>query len=326
MTRIRTANSRWRRRASLVCAAGTLGVGVLATASTTAVAQPAPVHLNPVIEKLAQGKPVFGTTVRDLSIENARSLSRADLDYVRVEMEHSPMNFDALRLFLLGMLDKAAILKQGDARMKIAPIVRLAPYGREHAHWVAKQALDQGITGIIFNQIDTPEQALSAVQSMRYPQRKGAPYREPAGMRGFSPQNALWFWGISSDEYVRHADLWPLSPQGDLLAIMLIESVEGLDNVERIAAVPGVGGLYAGTGDLALSMGVDAGAPELETAVQRILRACLSHGIACKINTSARDIQTRIAEGWRILNIGDADGGITPTVDAGLRAGHAVAR
>jgi 4-hydroxy-2-oxoheptanedioate aldolase len=297
------------------------GVGLcLVASSSRPQAQGPPPHINPIIEKLAKGQPVFGTTVRDLSIENAHSLSRADLDYVRVEMEHSPMNFDALRLFLLGMLDKAAILKQGDARMRVAPIVRLAPYGREQAHWVAKQALDQGMTGIIFNQIDTREQALSAVQSMRYPQRKGTMHQEPIGMRGFSPQNALWFWGISSEEYVKRADLWPLNPQGDLIAIMLIESAEGLKNVDQIAAVPGVGGLYAGTGDLALSMGVEGGSPEVEGAVQTILKACLAHRLACKINTTARDIRKRIEEGWRILNIGDADGGITPAVEAGLRA------
>jgi 4-hydroxy-2-oxoheptanedioate aldolase len=289
-------------------------------------AQHAPEHLNPMVERLAQGKAVFGTTTRDFSMENAHAMARADLDYVRVEMEHSPMNFDALRLFLMGMLDKASILKQGNARMAIAPIVRLAPYGREEAHWVVKQALDQGVTGIIFNQIDTKEQALSAVRSMRYPQRRGARYMEPLGMRGLSPQNAVWFWGVPTQEYMAHADLWPLNPQGDLIAIMLIESVEGLKNVNEIAAVPGVGGLYAGTGDLSNSLGVDGNAPEVEEATQTILRACLSHNVPCKINTTARDIQKRVTEGWKILNIGEADGGITPTIDAGLRAGRAAVK
>src|SRR5439155_17918121 len=120
-------------------------------------------------------------------------------------------------------------------------------------------------------------QALSAVQSMRYPQRKGSRYFEPVGLRGLSPQNAVWFWGIPNDEYLRRADLWPLNPQGDLIAIMLIESALGLKNVDEIASVPGVGGLYAGTGDLSNSMGVDGSAPEVEAAVQTILKACLSH-------------------------------------------------
>ena len=283
-------------------------------------------HLNPLIEKLAQGKAVFGVTTRDFSVENAHAMARADIDYVRVEMEHSPLDFDALRNFLLGMLDRAAILKQGNPKQKVAPIVRLPPYGREQVHWVVKQALDQGMMGMIFNGIDNREQALSAVRSMRYPQPRGSQRMEPAGLRGFSPSNAVWFWGIPTGEYVRHADLWPLNPDGDLLAIMLIESTEGLKNVDEIAAVPGVGGLYAGTGDLSMSMGVPGNSPEVEAAVQTILKACLAHNVPCKINTSVRDVEKRIKEGWRILNVGDADGGITAPIDAALRAGRPVAK
>jgi hypothetical protein len=43
-------------------------------------AQPAPKHLNPVIEKLAAGKPFVGVQTGDLSLENARALARADID------------------------------------------------------------------------------------------------------------------------------------------------------------------------------------------------------------------------------------------------------
>src|SRR5438093_13227077 len=54
------------------------------------LAQQAPLHLNPAIEKLAQGKPIIGTNTSDLSIENARSLARADSDYVYADMAQSP--------------------------------------------------------------------------------------------------------------------------------------------------------------------------------------------------------------------------------------------
>lgn len=303
-----------------------LAIVLVRSSGTTAAQEPAQAHLNPIIEKLSQGKTVFGVTTRDFSVENAHAMARADLDYVRVEMEHTPLDFSAIRDFLLGMLDRATILKQGNPKQKVAPIVRLPPYGREQTHWVVKQALDQGMMGMIFNGVDNKEQALSAVRSMRYPQRRGSRYMEPTGLRGFSPANAVWFWGIPTDEYVRHADLWPLNPDGDLIAVMLIESVEGLKNVNEIAATPGVGAIYAGTGDLSMSMGVPGNSPEVEEAVQTILRACLSHNVACKINTNARDVQRRITEGWRILNVGDADGGLTAPIDATLRAGRAAAK
>ena len=47
-------------------------------------------------------------------------------------------------------------------------------------------------------------------------------------------------WGISTAEYERRADVWPLNPEGDLLAIPMIETLEGLKNVDEIAATPGI--------------------------------------------------------------------------------------
>ena len=61
---------------------------------------------------------------------------------------------------------------------------------------------------------------------MRYPQRRGSPFMEPAGLRGSGPDNALWFWGVSGAEYAQRADLWPLNPAGDLIALMMIEQLQ----------------------------------------------------------------------------------------------------
>jgi hypothetical protein len=86
-----------------------------------AFAQQPYIHLNPMIEKLAAGKPVLGITTADFSMENAHAIARADIDFVRIEMEHGPMNFEALRDFLVGMIDKSAILRKGNAQPRVAP-------------------------------------------------------------------------------------------------------------------------------------------------------------------------------------------------------------
>src|SRR5262245_57949067 len=145
-------------------------------------------------------------------------------------------------------------------------------------------------------------------------------------MRGRAPGNAVWFWGVSNDEYERRADLWPLNPQGDLLAIMMIESVEAVKNIDAIAQVPGVGVLWPGAaGDLSMSMGVAQDSPEVETALQTILRACKAHNVVCGINAGARDIERRVKEGWRYLEIGGA-GGLNAGAEATLRAGRNAAK
>ena len=280
-------------------------------------------HLNSVVYRLSRGERVFGVSTYDLSLENARSLARADIDYVYVDMEHGPMDFTALHTFLLGMIDKAAIAGSGSLRQRVTPLARIAPYGRETSAWAVKQALDLGLMGLIFPSIETPEQARAAVQAMRYPQRRGSAHPDPPGLRGSGPAIATWFWGLSGVDYRQRADLWPLNPGGDLVALMMIESAAGVRNAEAIAGVPGVTGFYVGPSDLSNSLGVPRDAPEVEEAIRTIVDACVAHGVACGITASAADMSRRIAQGFRILGAGRAGGGLTAGNDAAVRAGRA---
>jgi len=265
-------------------------------------AQERKVHLNPVIAKLAEGKTVYGLITGDLSLANARETAQAPVDFVYVDMEHNPLDFPALNIFLLGMTDRGLVLKKGNLQPNVALFARFPPEA-DQSHWVVKQALDIGLMGVIFNGVDSKEQALLAVRSMRYPQLKGSPHMEPAGIRGYGPGSATWLWGLSAAEYERHADLWPLNPDGDLLATIMIESVEGLKRLDEIASVPGVGALFLGAGaDLSRSLGVPQNSPEVETAFQQVLRACKAHKVACAITApSANDVARRVREGWSII-------------------------
>src|SRR5262245_1122082 len=270
---------------------------------TSAVSSQEVKHLNPVIEKLAAGQPFIGFQTSNLTAENARAMARADADYVYVDMEHTPMDFPALNQFAMGMVDKATALKKGNPQPNMALFARFPPYGREGALWIPKQALDAGLMGVIFNGIDTPEQARLAVQGMRYPQKRTSKYQTPPGLRGYGPAAAAWVWGISTQEYERRADVWPLNPDGDLLAIMMIESTEGIKNADAIARVPGVGAFFIGAGsDLRQALGVEETAPEVEQARQTILRACRAHNVACGLTeTTAPGIARRLAEGWKMI-------------------------
>jgi len=285
--------------------------------------QPADNHISSLVERLSRGERVFGVSTYDLSLENARALARADINYVYVDMEHGPMSFGLLQTFLLGMIDKAVVHETGRLQQPVTPLARLAPYGREQIQWVVKQALDVGLFGIIFPSIETQEQALTAVRAMRYPQQRGSRYLEPRGLRGSGPAAAIWFWGLSTSEYVRHADLWPLNPGGDLVAIMMIETAKGLRNVEAIAAAPGVSGLYVGPSDLSNSLGVTRDDPEVEEAIQTIVDACRAHNIACGITANTANMSRRIEQGFTILGAGRAGGGLPASVDVALKAGRA---
>jgi 4-hydroxy-2-oxoheptanedioate aldolase len=271
-------------------------------ASPAPSAQEKVLHLNPVVAKLAEGKTVYGLITGDLSLTNARETARAPVDFVYADLEHNPLDFPALNMFLLGMTDRAEVLKKGNLQPNVALFARFPPEA-DQSHWVVKQALDIGLMGVIFNGVESKEQALAAVRSMRYPQLKGSPHMEPAGTRGYGTTGATWVWGLSAADYARHADVWPLDPAGDLLATIMIESVEGLKHLDEIAAVPGVGALFLGAGaDLSRSLGVPQSAPEVEAGFQQVLRACKAHNVPCAITAnSTADVAKRVREGFRII-------------------------
>jgi 4-hydroxy-2-oxoheptanedioate aldolase len=268
----------------------------------TARAQETSTHLNPVVAKLAAGKTVYGLITGDMSLANARETARAPVDFVYADMEHNPLDFPGLAIFLSGLTDKAAIVAKKSVQPNVALMARFPPEA-DQSQWVVKQALDIGLMGVIFNGVDTKDQAMIAVKTMRYPPMRGSPRREPVGIRGVSTAAASYAWGVSAEEYERRADLWPLNPDGDLLAVIMIESVEGLQNLDAIASVPGVGALFLGAGsDLSRSMGVPISSPEVEAGFQQVLKACKAHKLGCAItagNTS--DIVRRVKEGWNII-------------------------
>src|SRR3712207_7436461 len=85
---------------------------LLATLVAAAIAQQP--RLNRTIELLSQGRATFGVLSHDRSLENARAIARSGLDYVIIDMEHGPLDVQALRIFLLGMIDKQRIIEKGN--------------------------------------------------------------------------------------------------------------------------------------------------------------------------------------------------------------------
>lgn len=287
-----------------------LTVAGVALAPMAAVAQN-DTRVNRTIETLESGDPVFGLFTADFSLANARGLARSNLDYILIDMEHTPFNMDTLHVLLLGLTDKAAIANQGHNQMRTTPIVRLAANGRNDPEWMVKQILDVGAFGIMFPYVETGEEALRAVRAMRYPQPQGSDYREPTGLRGASPGVASWYWGVP--DYVRRADTWPLNPNGELLAVMQIESAEGVRNAEDIITTPGVGAIFIGPADLAMSMGMPGNSAEVQSAIDDVLALCLQHDVPCGITTGAHDVERRLEQGFRFPTVGYwGDQGISP--------------
>jgi len=275
-------------------------MGALALPSAVEAQQD--VRMNRTIETLEAGHPVFGLFTANLSLQNARALAGSQLDFLFIDMEHSPFDMEKLQTFLLGMQDVRRVAQQGHPQMPVTPLVRLPMNGREPMQWAIKQVLDMGAFGVVIPFVDTAEEALAVVQAVRYPQARGSEIAEPHGWRGSSPGIASWLWGVP--DYRDRADTWPLNPRGDLLAVLQIETPKGVENIEEIVAVPGVGAIFIGPSDLAQQHGLPGDHPEVVAAIDRVLAACLAHDVPCGLTTSAGNVEARLAQGFRFVTVG----------------------
>jgi 4-hydroxy-2-oxoheptanedioate aldolase len=129
-----------------------------------------------------------------------------------------------------------------------------------------RQALDAGAAGILVSHVDTPEQAAAVVAACRY---------APLGRREMSLGRAVEYRAQAIPEHVSEAN------ERELLVVM-IESVEGLGNADRIAAVPGIDVIHVGVADLSHAMGrtFQYAHPEVDAAVERIVEAARRCGLA----------------------------------------------
>lgn len=221
---------------------------------------------NPLKEIWAEGGAAFGIWSMTPDAFVAELVARAGYDYVCVDGQH-------------GLADFATMLSifQAAEAAGAAPLARVL----SNDAGAIGRALDAGARGVIVPLVDNAEEAARAVASCRYP---------PEGSRSYGPVRAAEVFGSNS----------PQELAGEALCFVMVETEEGLERVEEIAAIPGLDGIYIGPADLALSLGL---APTLEIteekhveAVHRIKEACREHGIVAGIHCGSGEWARRHVE------------------------------
>lgn len=213
-------------------------------------------RLNGLVRALARGDTAFATFSPVGDIHSAVQLSASRYDAVVFEGEHVGWDIRGLRDCLQYLLDPRLIAAAGSPAPAVTPLARIPANGAERNQFLVKQALDAGAYGVVFPHIATVDQAYSAIAACRYARPKDRPLYEPAGVRGDGPFQAARYWGLDLADYYRRADVWPLSPDGELIAILQIESTAAVANLREILReVPGVGAILVGEGDLAQDIG-----------------------------------------------------------------------
>ncbi len=205
---------------------------------------------NPVKKLLREGQLVVGATITVPSVETAAQLANSGFDFLWIEMEHSPISLETARNMILATRG-----------LKAVPLIRVPV----NEIWTAKRALDAGALGVIFPFTSTPELARQAVAACKY---------SPVGRRGFGPGLASFRWPAPEEGY-------PSFANRNVLVIILVEDREGVENVEEIAATPGIDAIYIGVNDLSYSLGRGGqfDDPLVRDAIAKIVAAAKKNGV-----------------------------------------------
>ncbi len=224
--------------------------------------------VNTFKQALKDKRPQIGLWMSLISPSATEICALAGFDWLVIDGEHAPNDLRSIQ----------AQLQTLAAYPASHPVARV-PVGHGHVGTaLLKQYLDLGAQNIIVPMVDTAEQAAQLVQAMRYPQDDGL-----GGVRGMAGARASR-WGHYPDYYQR--------ANQEVCLIVQAESREALNNLDAIAATPGVDGVFIGPADLSASMGHvgNAAHPEVQAAIADAIARILKAGKAPGILTPDRQL------------------------------------
>jgi 2-keto-3-deoxy-L-rhamnonate aldolase RhmA len=242
------------------------------------------VRTNRVRERLRAGQPTIGCFLGLGSPNVAELLGHAGFDWLVVETEHNGLDSAEVEHMLMAIASSDAV-----------PLVRAPSANPVYI----QRALDIGGEGILVPLVRTAAEAEAIVRATRFP---------PHGTRSWGPLRASRYTFDNRDYMDRAND--------NILVALILETREAVENLDAIAAVPGVDVIFLGPADLSLAYGVDflTGIhPPVEAAIEKMIAVCKRHGKASGLgDTTAAGIRGWIERGCTFM---------TYSTDYGLLAG-----
>lgn len=206
---------------------------------------------NPAKQRLMQGELAIGVGVRVVrGVEVARMMKTAGYDFLFIDLEHGATSVETAFQICVAALDA-----------RIAPLVRV-PHD-ELA--LGARCLDAGGLGIVIPHVDTADEAKAMVSAFRL---------APLGHRSIGGGYPHFgFASVPAKEVVTALN-------AATLLVAMIETPRAVENVEQIAAVPGIDVLLMGTNDLCLEMGIPGQLDNerVVDAIDKVVAACRKHG------------------------------------------------
>lgn len=200
----------------------------------------------------------FGLWVCSTSPTVAEICAGSGIDWLLIDAEHTPN-------------DLQSILNQLQAVQAYPVHTVVRP--PSHDPNLIKQYLDLGIQNLLIPMVNTPDQARDVVNAVQYP---------PAGIRGVGSALARASRWNRIENYLQQAN--------DLVTVIVqIETIEAVQNIDEILAVPGIGGVFIGPSDLAASMGLlgQQDHPDVVASVLACIASARSAGVSVGVNAFA---------------------------------------
>jgi 4-hydroxy-2-oxoheptanedioate aldolase len=289
---------------------------VPSTAQTNSPASK-PKRINRAIELLEEGQPIYYTGSHSGTVgtfDQGKQDAQTWADYISYDMEAAPYDIEGLKVYMEGL---AAGGPTRTGHRTPAVIVNLPVRGTDEATmranaWMVEQVLGTGVHGILLCHATTAGAVRALVEAVRYPNRMQGVGQNglQEGRRGaHGGSTAAKIWGISTEEYVQKADVWPLDPKGELILGVKIEDKYGYANREEILKVPGIAFGEGGPGDMSLSYGFKHGDDSIREVEGTIFAFAKTQHL----------FWLGIGESW---NSGRSEEGIAAGIKSGLMIGY----
>ena len=231
---------------------------------------------NPLKRSLEEGGTARGTMVFEFATPGvARIAASAGAEFVIFDQEHSSWGIETIRMLM--------------ATARAAELVPLVRVPSTQHHFISRR-LDVGASGVMVPMVETAKQASAVVTAAKYP---------PEGERGAA-------FGIGHDDYQAAKDVVSgmQHANDETLLIAQIETIDGIENVEEIAAVDGLDVLWIGHNDLTNSIGIPGqfDHPDYLRAIDRFLETCADNGKAPGImSTGVGEARSQLDQGFRCV-------------------------
>lgn len=225
-------------------------------------------------QRLRARKSLIGYWIVSDNVIATERLARLGYDFLCLDLQHGLIEYSACVRGLMA-------IDAGEG----AGVVRVPS---NDAAWIGR-ALDAGARAVIVPMVNTADEVAHAVRACRY---------APMGARSYGPLRPI----LPAGSAPREAD-------ESVACIVMIETQQGLDNLEAICATTGLDAVFVGPYDLAISMGADrppdhGAVPSFDSALERVRETARQAGVAAGIYCiDGRSAAARMAEGFTFVGV-----------------------